>query len=105
MNTLNHQIKRMKKLIIALCMIFGMSFAGFAQTAPAAKKEVKKAPVAVKKAPAKKADSKLLETPVSDNNKAKLKKDGTPDKRYKANKHLKKDGTPDKRFKSNKPKA
>ena len=31
-----------------------------------------------------------------------VKKDGTPDKRYKANKHLKKDGTPDKRFKGNK---
>ena len=33
---------------------------------------------------------------------AKLKKDGTPDKRYKENKHLKKDGTPDKRYKANK---
>lgn len=33
---------------------------------------------------------------------AKMKKDGTPDKRYKANKHLKKDGTPDKRYKENK---
>lgn len=32
----------------------------------------------------------------------KLKKDGTPDKRYKANKSLKKDGTPDKRYKENK---
>jgi hypothetical protein len=32
----------------------------------------------------------------------KLKKDGTPDKRYKANKMLKKDGTPDKRYKANK---
>lgn len=32
----------------------------------------------------------------------KLKKDGTPDKRYKQNQHLKKDGTPDKRFKTNK---
>jgi hypothetical protein len=32
---------------------------------------------------------------------AKLKKDGTPDKRYKENKHLKKDGTPDKRYKTN----
>jgi len=31
-----------------------------------------------------------------------LKKDGTPDKRYKANQNLKKDGTPDKRFKENK---
>ncbi len=31
-----------------------------------------------------------------------MKKDGTPDKRYKANKHLKKDGTPDKRYKEHK---
>ncbi len=36
---------------------------------------------------------------------AHLKKDGTPDKRFKENKvHLKKDGTPDKRYKENKPK-
>ena len=34
--------------------------------------------------------------------KVKVKKDGTPDKRYKANKMLKKDGTPDKRYKANK---
>lgn len=33
---------------------------------------------------------------------APLKKDGTPDKRYKENKKLKKDGTPDKRYKENK---
>ncbi|MCO5241680.1 MAG: hypothetical protein M9904_16650 [Chitinophagaceae bacterium] len=32
-----------------------------------------------------------------------LKKDGTPDKRYKTqDRHIKKDGTPDKRFKENK---
>ena len=31
----------------------------------------------------------------------KLKKDGTPDRRYKVNKKLKKDGTPDKRYKEN----
>jgi hypothetical protein len=31
-----------------------------------------------------------------------MKKDGTPDKRYKENKNLKKDGTPDKRYKENK---
>jgi hypothetical protein len=36
---------------------------------------------------------------------SKLKKDGTPDKRYKQNKKLKKDGTPDKRFKENKKKT
>ncbi len=34
----------------------------------------------------------------------KMKKDGTPDKRFKENKHVKKDGTPDKRFKENKAK-
>ena len=32
----------------------------------------------------------------------KMKKDGTPDKRYKENQKLKKDGTPDKRYKVNK---
>lgn len=32
---------------------------------------------------------------------APLKKDGTPDKRYKGNRKMKKDGTPDKRFKEN----
>jgi len=31
-----------------------------------------------------------------------LKKDGTPDKRFKENQKLKKDGTPDKRYKENK---
>jgi hypothetical protein len=31
-----------------------------------------------------------------------LKKDGTPDKRFKQNQKLKKDGTPDKRYKENK---
>jgi len=31
----------------------------------------------------------------------KVKKDGTPDKRYKENKKLKKDGTPDMRYKEN----
>lgn len=39
-----------------------------------------------------------------------VKKDGTPDKRYKENKnakvvHVKKDGTPDKRYKENRPKS
>ncbi|MFT4062039.1 MAG: hypothetical protein QM642_06750 [Edaphocola sp.] len=34
-----------------------------------------------------------------------VKKDGTPDKRFKDNKKLKKDGTPDKRFKANKTKT
>jgi len=34
-----------------------------------------------------------------------LKKDGTPDKRYKENKHLTKAGKPDMRYKSNNPNA
>ncbi len=34
-----------------------------------------------------------------------LKKDGTPDKRYKESKHLTKAGKPDMRFKSNNPNA
>ena len=38
----------------------------------------------------------------SQNSGVKLKKDGTPDKRYKKAKHLKKDGTLDKRYKENK---
>jgi hypothetical protein len=35
----------------------------------------------------------------------KLKKDGTPDRRYKENQKLKKDGTPDMRYKQNKEKT
>lgn len=35
----------------------------------------------------------------------KMKKDGTPDRRFKENKKLKKDGTPDLRYKENKEKA
>jgi len=53
-------------------------------TAPSTIKDDKKAEIAPSKAP--------------------LKKDGTPDKRYNANKQkLKKDGTPDMRYKENKP--
>lgn len=77
----------MKKLIVALSMF--LAFAGYtsAQTAPA-KTETKTTTVKTEK---------------------KMKKDGTPDKRYKENKsstaesvHLKKDGTVDKRYKENK---
>ena len=55
-------------------------------------------------------DTKKAE-PKKEEAKGPLKKDGTPDKRYKANKEtkkeepkgpLKKDGTPDKRYKANK---
>jgi hypothetical protein len=59
----------------------------------------------------KKADQQKTkqETPAGKSGDAKLKKDGTPDKRYKENKEpakpagpVKKDGTPDKRYKENK---
>lgn len=45
---------------------------------------------------------KPVEEKVTAANKSVTKKDGTPDKRFAANKHLKSDGTKDKRFKENK---
>lgn len=45
---------------------------------------------------------KLKETTTKGQAQGRLKKDGTPDRRYKENKKLKKDGTPDKRYKENK---
>lgn len=74
----------MKNLLLYVCLLFTLT-----GTASAQKKSSKKPVVAETKitAPA---------TP--------LKADGTPDKRFKANKKLKKDGTPDKRFSENKPK-
>jgi hypothetical protein len=75
----------MKKVVFVVCLLLACVGMNFAQTAPA-KKEV-----------AKKEQT------------APTKKDGTPDKRYKANKtaadttkHMKKDGSPDKRYKENK---
>ena len=75
----------MKKLILIACMFFGLAGISFAQTTPA-----------------KPATTATTAKP--------LKKDGTADMRYKANKdsakakpkHMKKDGTADKRFKENK---
>lgn len=77
----------MRKLAAILLLALGLGV-GNAQTSPAnSKKEVKQ----------KKEIQKVVHhtTP-------KLKKDGTPDKRYKQNKKLKKDGTPDRRYKENK---
>lgn len=82
----------MKKLLIAACMFLGLGTIASAQT--------------VKKAPAAKVAPATTTTTTA----APLKADGTPDKRFKANKAapatpagpLKKDGTPDKRYKANK---
>jgi hypothetical protein len=73
----------MKKIALIASMLLIFAGASMAQTTPAAK------PAATTTATTH------------------LKKDGTPDKRFKENKtpppqHLKKDGTPDKRFKENK---
>ncbi|REC80244.1 hypothetical protein DRF60_00575 [Chryseobacterium elymi] len=79
----------MKKLLTAMSLALGLGFATAQQTAPTAPhhQTVKKV-----KAPEAKTAKPA----------AKMKKDGTPDKRYKENKKLKKDGTPDKRYKENK---
>ncbi|TBX67675.1 hypothetical protein EZL74_09330 [Flavobacterium silvisoli] len=84
----------MRKLMLAMMALIGFTLSANAQQTP------KKADKAVKetKAPATKKEEV----------KGPLKKDGTPDKRFKENKEpkgpLKKDGTPDKRFKENKKK-
>jgi len=80
----------MKKILVVLLTAFGLSMASFVQTKPA---EKAKAPAANTAA-------------------APVKKDGTPDMRFKTNKEaakattpagpLKKDGTPDMRHKANK---
>ncbi|MFC3160337.1 hypothetical protein SAMN05443633_102350 [Chryseobacterium arachidis] len=80
----------MKKFLTAMSIVLGLGLANAQQTAPAASAQITKTVKAAKPAAqtAKPA--------------AKMKKDGTPDKRYKENKKLKKDGTPDKRYKENK---
>jgi len=79
--------------MLAVMALIGFGLSGTAQQAP--KKDAKATKEA--KAPAKKEEAKVP-----------LKKDGTPDKRFKENKEpkgpLKKDGTPDKRFNANKKK-
>lgn len=76
-------------------------------------KVTKPASVAVAKTPVVKNETKAgaVKKPVAvvkptavakSNAAAPLKKDGTPDKRYSANKHLKSDGAKDMRYKENK---
>ena len=80
-----------------MSIVLGLGLASAQQTAPAATKaQTVKTVKPAKHAPA--ATVKPATAPTA----AKMKKDGTPDKRYKENKKLKKDGTPDKRYKVNK---
>jgi len=102
----------MKKLLTAMSIALGLGLAT-AQTAHATPSqkvtppskvtktsEAAKPATTAKVEPVKKTEKKVAPAPVVQEQK--LKKDGTPDKRYKENKKLKKDGTPDKRYKENK---
>ena len=83
-------MKKLKALLFsAFILVAGSTFAQTTQPAT----QTKPATTATKKVEKDKATAKTEGV--------KLKKDGTPDKRYNENKHLKKDGTPDKRFKAN----
>lgn len=113
----------MKNFIIAIIAIFAFATTASAQ-APAVKQEPTK--LKVVESQKKKTEAKVVKikpaAPASENASpvakaavakpkpvtpavnapGPLKKDGTPDKRYKSNKKLKKDGTPDMRYKQNK---
>lgn len=80
--------------MLALCFVLGTGVFFSQTTKPDSLKTVKKE---IKKNATKIKKSDSATTAYG----AKLKKDGTLDKRYKANKKLKKDGTPDKRYKEN----
>ncbi|MGX9986723.1 hypothetical protein [Soonwooa purpurea] len=92
----------MKNILTALMLSLGLGLAIAQSTQPVT---TKAAPVTVKKTEVKKVTKTSSDKAVVTDTKTKtvkLKKDGTPDKRYKQNQHLKKDGTPDKRYKENK---
>lgn len=96
----------MKKILATLALSLGLGFATAQSTQPATTKTAPVKPVTttVKKTEVKEVKSTTGKAVVTDTKttSVKLKKDGTPDKRYKENQHLKKDGTPDKRYKGNK---
>lgn len=86
----------MKNLLTTLLLTFGIGLAS-AQTTPVAKATKTEVKAKTSKTSVEAKAAKVANTPD-----VKMKKDGTPDKRYKAAKTLKKDGTPDKRYKVNK---
>lgn len=88
----------MKNLLTTLLLTIGVGLAT-AQTMPAKPIAKTKSTVQTKKTE-KSVEAKAAK--VANTPDVKMKKDGTPDKRYKAAKTLKKDGTPDKRYKANK---
>ncbi len=121
----------MKRVLIAALALVGFSAASFAQTIPAVKKNepskmqvVKKTtditivgkavamnkvtnptvPTITKATIVKTKIPPVVSKPVAlaKTSAVPLKKDGTPDKRYAANKHLKADGSKDLRYRDNK---
>jgi uncharacterized protein YxeA len=90
----------MKKILVAVTAMLCMASLSFAQV----KKAKAKPAVSTKPAtPFVKPAAATKPLPATATSTAKLKKDGTPDMRFKENKKpLKKDGTPDMRFKANK---
>ncbi len=92
----------MKKLLLSVLAFAGIIGSSYAQSVPA-KKPVSAPMTVVKPAPATVAKPAVVKPiAVKSATTVVVKKDGTPDKRYKANQNLKKDGTADKRFKANK---
>lgn len=108
----------MKKLVSAMSLLLGLGLATAQQTHPATatppakvlKVDNHKKPMPAQAQYDKKtktvsthsavgATTTKTKTVVKAQPGVVLKKDGTPDRRYKANQHLKKDGTVDKRFK------
>ena len=101
----------MKRLLFIAMILLGLGTIGSAQTKQPTPKKVKVQQTTPKSTV--KSTTTATVTPANTTaavkTKTKMKKDGTPDKRYAANKtmtaHVKKDGTPDKRYKENKKKG
>lgn len=91
----------MKKLMLSLIAILGFTIMASAQQ-EAPQRAVKK--TEAKTRTVTKTEAKATDVKTTTDTKVVLKKDGTPDKRYKKTKTVvtKKDGTPDMRYKENK---
>jgi len=92
----------MKNLLTALSLVLGLGFASAQSTQPSTAKQAPTKVSQEAKKDAKVATAPATTASTTKPSSMKLKKDGTPDKRYKENQKLKKDGTPDKRYKENK---
>lgn len=95
----------MKQFFTAMMVMVALGTATAQHSRPATTKQtakVVKVETHKKTMPATAQNDKKTQTVSAHSNVATIitKKDGTPDRRYKANQHLKKDGTPDRRYKT-----